>query len=36
MGFRFRKRIKIAPGISLTFGNSDPVTPLGGNVRRGH
>ncbi len=40
MGFRFRKRIKIAPGISLNLSKSGVSTSLGGkgltvNVGRG-
>ena len=31
MGFRFRKRIKIAPGISLNLSRSGVSTSLGGN-----
>ena len=40
MGFRFRKRIKIAPGISLNLSKSGISTSLGGkgmtvNIGRG-
>jgi hypothetical protein len=40
MGFRFRKRIKIAPGISLNLSKSGVSTSLGGkgftiNIGRG-